>query len=271
MKHGSLFSGIGGFDLAAQWMGWDNVFHCEKDSFCRHILNYYWPNAISYEDITTTDFSIHRGKIDIITGGFPCQPFSNSGLKKGDSDSRYLWPSMLGVIRDVAPKWVIGENVTGLITQKRGGAFEKVCADLENEGYQVQPFVLPAVAYGANHIRERVWFIANSVCLGRENVSNDIRSSTKKARNSERGRQEKEWRQQKTNDLDSPCNNFLQYEKECSESPIFNVANGIPFELDGITIPKWTEESLKSAGNAVYPPLVYAIFKSIQQYELSYL
>lgn len=83
MKHGSLFSGIGGFDLASQWMGWKNVFHCENNPFGKRVLQYYWPNAISYDDIRTTDFTIHRGKIDILTGGFPCQPFSLAGKRKG--------------------------------------------------------------------------------------------------------------------------------------------------------------------------------------------
>ncbi len=81
MKHGSLFSGIGGFDLAAEWMGWDNIFHCEWMPFPRKVLNHYWPNSISYEDITKTDFTIHRGTIDILTGGFPCQPYSSAGKR----------------------------------------------------------------------------------------------------------------------------------------------------------------------------------------------
>jgi len=86
MRHGSLFSGIGGFDLAAEWMGWENVFHCEWNEFGRKVLNHYWPNAKSYEDITQTDFSIHRGKIDVLTGGFPCQPYSNAGKRLGKED-----------------------------------------------------------------------------------------------------------------------------------------------------------------------------------------
>jgi DNA (cytosine-5)-methyltransferase 1 len=161
MKHGSLFSGIGGFDLAAEWMGWENVFHCEWNPFGQRILKHYWPNAKSYHDITKTDFTIHRGQVDIITGGFPCQPFSTAGKRKGTEDARYLWPEMLRVIREVRPTWIIGENVYGLVNWDGGLVFDTVCADLENEGFEVWPIVLPAASVNAPHRRDRVWFVAN--------------------------------------------------------------------------------------------------------------
>lgn len=162
MTHGSLFSGIGGFDLAAQWMGWENVFHCECNPFGQKVLKYYWPEAISYEDITKTDFTIHRGKIDILTGGFPCQPYSTAGLRKGKEDERHLWPEMLRAIREIKPRWVVGENVLGLVGWNDGMVFEEVQADLEAQGYEVQPYVLPAASVGAPHRRDRVWFVAYS-------------------------------------------------------------------------------------------------------------
>jgi len=99
MRHGSLFSGIGGFDLAAEWMGWENIFHCEWNEFGQRVLKHYWPNAKSYDDITKTNFTIHRGSIDILTGGFPCQPYSTAGKRKGKDDERHLWPQMLRAIR----------------------------------------------------------------------------------------------------------------------------------------------------------------------------
>ena len=160
MKHGSLFSGIGGFDLAAEWMGWENVFHCEIDEFPRKILNYYWPNSISYHDIKTTDFSVHRGQIDILTGGFPCQPYSAAGKRLGKEDDRHLWPFMLEAIRSIQPRWVVGENVRGLVNWSDGLVFEEVQVDLEAEGYEVQAFILPAAGIGAPHRRDRVWFVA---------------------------------------------------------------------------------------------------------------
>jgi len=162
MNHGSLFSGIGGFDLASQWMGWINVFHCENNPFGKKVLQYYWPNAISYDDIRTTDFTVHRGKIDILTGGFPCQPFSLAGKRKGTEDDRHLWPEMLRAIREINPAWVVGENVFGITNWSDGLVFEQVQADLEAEGYEVQPFVLPACAVNAPHRRDRVWFVAHS-------------------------------------------------------------------------------------------------------------
>ena len=162
MTHGSLFSGIGGFDLAADWMGWENVFHCEIAEFPRKILNYYWPKAESYEDIKKTDFTKWCGTVDIISGGFPCQPYSSAGKRLGKEDDRHLWPEMLRVIREVKPQWVVGENVRGLLNWNGGMVFHEVCADLENIGYEVQAFIIPASGLNAPHQRERLWVVAHS-------------------------------------------------------------------------------------------------------------
>jgi DNA (cytosine-5)-methyltransferase 1 len=166
MRHGSLFSGIGGFDLAAEWMGWENVFHCEWNPFGQKVLKHYWPNSISYNDITKTDFSIHKGAIDILTGGFPCQPYSSAGKRLGKEDERHLWPEMLRAIREIQPRWIVGENVLGLVNWNGGMVFEEVQADLEAEGYEVQPYVLPAAAVNAPHRRDRVWFVAYATSNG---------------------------------------------------------------------------------------------------------
>ena len=168
MKHGSLFSGIGGFDLAAEWMGWENVFHCEWNEFGQKVLKHHFPKAISYNDITQTDFTIHRGRIDIITGGFPCQPYSAAGKRLGKDDERHLWPHMLRAIREIQPRWVVGENVLGLVNWSGGLVFEEVQADLEAEGYEVQPYVLPAASVNAPHRRDRVWFVAYAHGNGHE-------------------------------------------------------------------------------------------------------
>jgi len=172
MNHGSLFSGIGGFDLAAEWMGWKNVFHCEWNEFGKKILNYYWPNAISYDDITQTDFSIHRGTIDILTGGFPCQPYSQAGKRLGKEDDRHLWPEMLRAIREIQPRFIVGENVYGLTNWNGGLVFEEVQANLEAEGYEVQPVILPAASVGAPHKRDRIWFVAYSDYNGSNGTKN---------------------------------------------------------------------------------------------------
>jgi DNA (cytosine-5)-methyltransferase 1 len=162
MKHGSLFSGIGGFDLAADWMGWENIFHCEIAEFPRKILNHYWPNADCHEDIKKTDFTKYRGTVDIISGGFPCQPYSAAGKRLGKEDDRHLWPEMLRVIWEVKPQWVVGENVRGLLNWNGGMVFHEVCADLENIGYEVQAFIIPASGINAPHQRERLWIVAHT-------------------------------------------------------------------------------------------------------------
>ena len=129
MRHGSLFSGIGGFDLAAEWMGWENVFQCEKEEFCQRVLRFYWPKARLYGDVRKFDATIFRGTIDVLSGGFPCQPFSVAGKRRGTSDDRYLWPEMCRIINEVRPHWVVGENVLGLLNWGRGMVFEQVQVD----------------------------------------------------------------------------------------------------------------------------------------------
>lgn len=122
MTHASLFSGIGAAELAATWMGWTNLFHCEIDKFCNSILHYWFPYSKAYEDIRKTDFTEWRGSVDVLTGGFPCQPFSLAGRRKGAEDDRYLFPEMLRAISEIQPAWVVGENVAGLITMVQPGS-----------------------------------------------------------------------------------------------------------------------------------------------------
>src|SRR5574344_425283 len=202
IKHASLFSGIGGAELAAFWMGWENVFHCERNPFGRKVLDYWFPKSKSYEDITKTDFKEWRGKVDVLTGGFPCQPFSQAGKRGGDTDDRYLWPEMLRVIREIQPTWVVGENVAGITNMVESGedvevgrgtdifeerviyrkeqkfTIERICKDFEREGYSVQPIVIPACAVGAPHRRDRVWFIAH-----RDNAVDESQQSRTKLSN----------------------------------------------------------------------------------------
>ena len=202
MRHASLFSGIGGPEIAAAMMGWENVFHCEINPFGRAILDYWFPNSESYEDITKTDFTKYRGRIDVLTGGFPCQPFSYAGKRRGQTDDRYLWPEMLRVIDEVRPTWVIGENVAGITTMvesceitdmggeaslfeedngvHRFGAeytftIERICRDLESKGYSVQSMLIPACAVGAPHRRDRVFIIAYNA--SDSDCRNDMRES----------------------------------------------------------------------------------------------
>lgn len=186
MTHASVFSGIGGAELASAWMGWTNLFHCEIQEFPQQVLEYWFPNSESYGDITTTNFEKWKGKVDVLTGGFPCQPFSVSGSRKGKEDDRYLWTEMLRAVREIQPTWVVAENVNGIRTMvepcsevKVGRSdnifeesyiyreeykftIERICEDFEREGYSVQPIIIPACAVGAPHRRDRIWIIAHT-------------------------------------------------------------------------------------------------------------
>lgn len=162
MTHGSLFSGIGGFDLAAQWMGWENVFHVERDPFCQQVLRHHFPKSKSHEDIKEFDGTAYAGRVDIISGGFPCQPFSAAGKRAGTSDDRYLWPEMFRIIREARPTYVVAENVRGLLSWNEGLVLDTVCSDLESEGYEVCPVLLPAASVNAPHRRDRIWIVAHA-------------------------------------------------------------------------------------------------------------
>lgn len=359
MTHGSLFSGIGGFDLAAHWMGWENKFHCEINPFCQKVLSHYWPDAELFTDIKKTDFGKFNGSIDIISGGFPCQPYSSAGKRLGKEDDRHLWPEMLRCIREVGPRWVVGENVRGLTNWNGGVVFDEVQADLESQGYEVTPFLLPACAVDAPHRRDRIWFIAYAGSKRRQQksgsshgdegqnegraekydhiIERDVegrdvtnanqfngylsgfrasevpqlkeagvslnttsnspgerfrkerpdfigskewhsRASYERATsNSESGR----WRLCLPEDIGSDSREEYSFsdsdqvrafrrrdwERFPTQSPICVGNDGLPARLDGITVPKWRNESIKAAGNAIVPQVVYQIFKAIGQYE----
>ena len=175
MTHGSLFSGIGGFDLAAKRVGWQNIFAVEKDKWCRELLNLRFPTSQIFQDIK--DFSGHEfyGKIDVISGGFPCQPFSVAGKQKGKSDDRYLWKEMLRIIQEIRPTWVVGENVAGIIKL----ALDEVLSDLEDCGYSTETFIIPACSVGAPHRRDRIWIVAHS---GSQRAGSDSRAISDKRR-----------------------------------------------------------------------------------------
>jgi DNA (cytosine-5)-methyltransferase 1 len=151
-----LFSGIGGFSLGLEAAGMTTVAFCERDPYGTAILNKHWPDVPVHSDVRNLDGKKYAGSIDVVCGGFPCQPFSVAGKQRGKDDDRHLWPEMLRVIRESKPRWVIGENVSGFVRM----ALDDVSLDLENEGYEVRPFVLPACAVDARHRRDRVFIIA---------------------------------------------------------------------------------------------------------------
>ena len=284
MTHGSLFSGIGGFDLAAEWMGWDNIFHCEWNSFGQKVLKHHFPNSISYNDITKTNFSIHEGSIDILTGGFPCQPYSNAGKQLGKADERHLFPEMLRAIKEIKPRYIVGENVRGLVSWGGGVVFNEVCDDLEREGYAVQPILISAASVGAPHKRDRIWFVAHSNDKGRSGEFREVQKEDGKI--SERNNYAKPGNTNISNVTNTICERgqlqaarrysseqmfggngengrINKWESFPTVSPICGGDDGLPRELDNITFSKWRKESIKAYGNAIVPQVAYQIFKAI--------
>lgn len=292
MRHGSLFSGIGGFDLAAGRMGWENVFYCEKDSFCNKILQYYWPEADGYTDIKKFNGSRYEGHVDIVSGGFPCQPFSYAGKRRGKKDDRYLFPQALRVIKEVGPSWIVLENVTGLFSILEPDSLSKVehkavqlfcshggdqadestiirvqkrvlgtiVSELHAAGYVLPrltdgtPVVLcvPACAFGAVHRRDRVWIIAHA---DRQRCSIQHRTTKEdKGRRSEAV-------------TTGTCIVSDTRQIWPTESPFCSPIDVFPQGLDGETFSGWRRKSLKVYGNAIVPEVAYHLFRVIQTIE----
>lgn len=225
--HLDLFSGIGGFALAAQWAGFETVAFCEIEDFPRKVLEKNFPGVPIHRDIKELDGNEY-GSVDLITGGYPCQPFSLAGKRKGYADDRHLWPEMLRVITQAKPTWVVCENVYGHINL----GLDDVLADLESEGYAAQPFVVPAGAVGAPHKRDRVWVVAYTTS-GSEQQSS--------ARSNERRLQSEVL----------PSGRNRHYFKAAPRAD--RVADGIPRRVDRI----------RGLGNAIVPQVAYEILRAI--------
>lgn len=272
MRHGSLFSGIGGFDLAAKWMGWENVFHCEYAEYPNSILKMRFPNAINYGKIEDTDFTIHSGAIDVLSGGFPCQPYSTAGKRLGKEDGRHLWPENFRAVHEIKPSWVVGENVRGLVNWSGGLVFDEVQSDLEAEGYEVVPFLLPACAVNAPHRRDRIFFIAHSSSHGQQRHKELPGVDGKGFR---KGMAEGYGTEPLSRRWASPDSyigglegrkskkegEYAAYrnawDKFPTQSPVCGGNDGVPDRVDRI----------KALGNAVVPQVAYQIFKAIEEFE----
>lgn len=267
MTHLSLFTGIGGLDLAAEWAGFETVGQCEWADYPTKVLEKHWPDVPRWRDIRTlTGESFYERTglrtVDIISGGFPCQPFSVAGKQKGKEDDRYLWPEMLRVIRELAPRWVVGENVPGIIKIAGG----RVVQDLEQAGYHVVVFNFEAAAVGAPHRRARCAFVANASSAGVER-----RDQTASAVTDERsweGQPDAESVQRNAADTNGEVQpNTVRTRGwrpgSCDkdwwsvEPDVGRVAHGIPDRVD----------RLKCLGNAVVPQQFYPIFKAIAETE----
>jgi DNA (cytosine-5)-methyltransferase 1 len=293
MLHISLFSGIGGFDLAAEWAGWTNIVSCEINPFGRRHLEYYWPNAYHHTDIHTLTIEKINEELTkrhgeqwrtddiVLSGGFPCQPYSLAGKRLGKEDERHLWPEMLRVIREIKPTWIVGENVFGLVNWSDGLVFDEVQTDLETQGYEVQAYVLPACAADAPHRRDRVWIVAHADSIGFNGTAKQITDWKNRSEKiggnqfyKEQGRHEF-WGINERGSQ-SPADEKSNYERNTfrrdwhnfpTQSPICSRNDGFSAGLDGITFSKWRNESTKAAGNAIVPQIAYRIFETINYFQ----
>lgn len=260
MKAISLFSGIGGLDLAAESVGIEIISMVEIDDFCQKVLRNNFKSEI-HSDITVFSGKKYNGEVNIVFGGFPCQPFSVAGMRKGESDDRYMWGEMLRVIQEIQPRWVVGENVKGLITS----GIERIKSDLESEGYKVWIHVLSASSVGALHQRERVFIvgfnegrqISNSTSDGRDGCEKSFWSSQIDARTEER--QDKAECVERCSSLRSVLS-FRDYQERWGTIPsILRISDGISRKLD--------KRRIKALGNAVVPQQALVIFNTIVNFE----
>lgn len=291
MRHGSLFSGIGGFDLAAQWMGWHNIFQVEKDKHCLEILARNFPTTKRYTDVKTFSPITHgyNNTIDILSGGDPCQPHSLAGMGKGTKDDRYLWPEMLRIAYELNVPWIVNENVSGSISN---GVLDIKIDDLESIGYACQAYCIPAESVGALHQRERVWLVAYNA-----NSHRDCKITRELCRNKTEQteletQQYKVYQPREPVDLryvnpDSNSQRFKEYHnstesrtqkegvsryfgfgtdthgnipRDTIESGIMGMLNGLPEGMDYAD----RSQRIKALGNAIVPQVAFEIFKAIE-------
>ena len=252
LRHLDLFSGIGGLALATE-MVWENVEHtfCDNEPFAQAVLKKHWPNSRIYGDIKDLNGE-DIGAVDLLTGGFPCQPFSGAGKRAGTKDDRHLWPEMLRVIRATQPRWVIGENVGGLLTWNGGLVLHQVCADLEAEGYEVRAFVIPACGLNAPHRRDRVWIIAHSQGVGHRGCAGQECGVP------QRNLVPPQPKRRQVRDQDEGC--FSQYWPDLA-TRLCSVDDGLP---GGLARPRgWRNAALKGTGNAVVPQIAAELMRAL--------
>jgi DNA (cytosine-5)-methyltransferase 1 len=262
MNHGSLFSGIGGFDLASEWMGWNNVFHCEWNEFGQRVLKYYWPNAISYGDITKTDFTIHRGTIDILTGGFPCQ---DASLAKQDGEGQQglrgkrtgLLYEFIRAISEIGPAFIVAENVANILKTNGGADFSTILTELSRLGYNAEWRVCRASEVGAPHHRARLYLVAyaNSVRLQEgQTFFSHVCEKASQIPWSVNG---------------ASIQTFRGGDWKC-EPPSICMDDGFSGKIFGLSSSQFRKEQIKAYGNAIVPQIAYQIFKAIDEFRPTY-
>ena len=279
-----LFSGIGGFSVGLEATGkFKTIAFCEKDKFCQKVLQKHWNDVPIYEDIKKLD--ARKIKADVVVGGFPCQSFSTAGKRKGTEDDRYLFPEMLRIIKETQARWVVGENVQGIVNMSEGKVLQGIHNDLETIGYEVQTFIIPASSQGAWHKRNTVWIVAalsnsnksasfkkyNSTIhrqdKGNGFVNESFGRSENYAANSDttrfKNRNEQYWGKQTQSEKgirSSSRQDIISNSRTWWETQqlICGVPNGISYELD-----KNRTNRIKSLGNAIVPQIATEIGKAI--------
>ena len=250
MNHGSLFSGIGGFDLAAEWMGWENVFHCEIEDYKRVELNKKFPKSISYADVSTVDFRKYRG-LFLLTGGFPCQDASiakqdGKGQQGLQGSRTSLFYQMVRAIEEIRPKYVVAENVANILKTNGGSDFSSILTELSRMGYNAEWRVCRASEVGAPHHRARLYLVAYSNGIRLQKMETFFRGISEKT-------------SPITWQFAGATISALRGGRWQSEPPILCVDNGLSGKL--------VRQHIHGYGNAVVPEIPYRIFKAIEEYE----
>ena len=274
--HIDLFSGIGGFALACRWAGIETIAFCEIEKYAQRVLRKNFPGIRIFEDVRQFPATEFREPF-LLTGGYPCQPFSQAGKRRGAEDDRHLWPSMFGIIRTSRPNWILAENVAGHVTL----GLDEVLADLEGEDYAVQPIIVPACAVDAPHRRDRVWIMAQncdegvwSCCrrhdrhfqeksgarriVGKRSGKNDRSVITSKKNESvalsdSDGKRFKKIEPELRQSYESSCKGEIDRRLWIAEPDVGRVAHGIPRRVD----------RLRGLGNAIVPQVAYEIIKAM--------
>ena len=299
----SLFSGIGGLDVAFERAGGKVIGMCEKDPFCQKVLKKHWPDVPLYDDIFNLRGDNIESRVDIIYGGAPCQPFSVAGRQRGQSDERHLWPEFSRLVREIKPIWIVAENVLGIIRL----AADDICQDLEHQGYSIGIWNYEAASIGALHRRSRVFFVAHSRCeLHEGNMFRRSHEDSYTQKTTNHYQRSSEISRQTTTDYDSEC--CKEQQRPCTKqkelcntrydsgrefkSSVDRSIDGIPNRMDrdrrlitpqSIYPQAWLDGSwedniqrvatripnrvnrLKALGNAVVPEQAYPIFKAIME------
>lgn len=281
MKCLDLFAGIGGFSLAAEMLGWETVAFVEKEPFCQAVLQKNFPGVPIYDDICKFTAEPFRGRIDVLTGGFPCQPFSVAGERKGTDDERYLFPEMLRVIGECRPRYVVAENVRGLLNISNGRVFADICSQLEDLNYEVWPFLIPASSVEAPHERYRVWIVAKAIAdpcrerLQGDELGRALGEGTKASRSTPERFGDKNWFEAATEFCgvdDGLPDQLDEREKKLVYKAVERFGRKETERRVGIDCSKVEErimrkERIMALGNTIVPQIAFELFRAIEAAE----